>query len=242
MIGLIKALNVTIIDLILFYSRMSKVEEVTLGRTKGLNMKKLCLLFTILFVSVLCTACINNFAVQELNGKAKELLESGNTEAAICRLQSSVDLDGNIFESRYNLAVAYIANEEYQKAEDQLLVAIKIKENNPNSYYSLGIAREGLAEGIINKKPEKKEVEVEASQEGEEVIISEKRKLSSDDMNEIISKMSQAAEAYEQYLTLKPDAEDKAEVNVQIETLKKSIADYQQKLSATPTDAENTVE
>ena len=36
-------------------------------------MQRLILILTLLFVSVLTTACINNFAIQELNNKAKEL-------------------------------------------------------------------------------------------------------------------------------------------------------------------------
>ena len=37
-------------------------------------MKKAFLLASILFISVISTACINNFAVQELNNKAKEFM------------------------------------------------------------------------------------------------------------------------------------------------------------------------
>lgn len=196
-------------------------------------MKKLLLLLVILFVSVLCTACINNFAVQELNGKAKEYLEAGNLQAAICRLESSVDLDGNIFETRYNLAVAYIANEENLKAEEQLLVAIKIKPDAANAYYSLGVAQEGAANDIINQKPEKKP---EAVQE-DEVAILEKRELNTDEINAVISKMTQAMDSFEYYLSLKPDAEDKEEVTNQIESLKNSIIEYQAKLLNPTADA-----
>ncbi|GBF23666.1 hypothetical protein tpqmel_1070, partial [Candidatus Gastranaerophilus sp. (ex Termes propinquus)] len=135
-----------------------------------LSMKKLFLLFTILFVGVLCTACVNNLAVQELNDKAKTYLDSGNIQAAICRLQSSVDLDGNVYESRYNLAVAYIANDEFKKAEEQLLVAATIKPKAANTYYSLGVAQEGQAYDIINHTGEKKP-EVHLPSADEEVAI-----------------------------------------------------------------------
>ena len=75
-------------------------------------MKKALLLVSILFISVISTACINNFAVQELNNKAKGFMDKGDYQAAIERLKSSIDLDGSVFETRYNLAVAYT------KAED----------------------------------------------------------------------------------------------------------------------------
>ena len=56
-------------------------------------MKKAFLLATILLISVITTACINNFAVQELNNKAKTFMEQGDYISAIERLKSSVDLD-----------------------------------------------------------------------------------------------------------------------------------------------------
>ena len=70
-------------------------------------MKKAFLLASILFVSVISTACINNFAVQELNNKAKEFMDKGDYVSAIERLKSSVDLDGSVFETQYNLAQKY---------------------------------------------------------------------------------------------------------------------------------------
>ena len=63
-------------------------------------MKKAFLLAVILFISVVSTACINNFAVQELNNKAKDFMDKGDYASAIERLKSSVDLDGSIFETR----------------------------------------------------------------------------------------------------------------------------------------------
>ena len=41
-------------------------------------MKKAILIVTVLFIAVISTACINNFAVQELNNKAKIYLENGD--------------------------------------------------------------------------------------------------------------------------------------------------------------------
>ena len=79
-------------------------------------MKKIILLITILFVSVISTACINNLAVQELNNKAKEYMEKGETDKAISRLRSSIDLDTSIFETHYNLGVALIQAKDYEEA------------------------------------------------------------------------------------------------------------------------------
>ena len=77
-------------------------------------MKKFITLAFILITSLFCTACINNLAIQELNQIGKEYLDKGDYDNAVARFQSSVDLDENVFESRYNLGVAYIAKEEWQ--------------------------------------------------------------------------------------------------------------------------------
>lgn len=112
-------------------------------------MKKAFLLATILFISVISTACINNFAVQELNNKAQDFMEKGDYVSAIERLKSSVDLDGSIFETQYNLAVAYTKAEDYANAIKTYNDAIKLNPDFPDSYYSLAVCEENLAKDII---------------------------------------------------------------------------------------------
>ena len=79
-------------------------------------MKKVISIASILFVAVISTACINNLAVQDLNNKAKAYAEKGDYTQAIERLKSGIDLDPSIFETHYNLGVAYIKNKQYKKA------------------------------------------------------------------------------------------------------------------------------
>ena len=112
-------------------------------------MKKAFLLATILFISVISTACINNFAVQELNNKAQDFMEKGDYASAIERLKSSVDLDGSIFETQYNLAVAYTKAEDYANAIKTYNDAIKLNPDFPDAYYSLAVCEENLAKDII---------------------------------------------------------------------------------------------
>lgn len=108
-------------------------------------MKKALLLVSILFVSVISTACINNFAVQELNSKAKVYLEKGEYNEAIERLKSSIDLDDTIFETHYNLAVAYTQAEDYANAIESYKKAIELDSSVADSYYSLAVAEGNLA-------------------------------------------------------------------------------------------------
>ena len=113
-------------------------------------MKKAFLLASILFISVISTACINNFAVQELNNKAKDFMDKGDYVSAIERLKSSVDLDGSIFESQYNLAVAYTKAEDYSNAIKTFQTAIKLNPDFADAYYSLAVCEENLAKDIIS--------------------------------------------------------------------------------------------
>lgn len=113
-------------------------------------MKKAFLLASILFISVISTACINNFAVQELNNKAKDFMDKGDYVSAIERLKSSVDLDGSVFETQYNLAVAYTKAEDYSNAIKTYAVAIKLNPDFADAYYSLAVCEENLAKDIIS--------------------------------------------------------------------------------------------
>lgn len=108
-------------------------------------MKKALLLVSILFLSVVSTACINNLAVQELNTKAKHYMDQGDYQAAIARLKSSIDLDDTIFETHYNLAVAYTQAEEYENAIKSYIKALEINSDAAEVYYSLAIAQSNFA-------------------------------------------------------------------------------------------------
>ena len=98
-------------------------------------MKKVLLLVSILFVAVVSTACINNLAVQDLNNKAQSFMEKGDYTQAIERLKSSIDLDPSLFETHYNLAIAYTKAEDYANAMEELKKAQELKPNFPDVYY-----------------------------------------------------------------------------------------------------------
>ena len=129
-------------------------------------MRKFLSILSILLVSVLSTACINNLAVQELNNKAKVFMDKGDYENAISRLEASVDLDDTIFETQYNLAVAYTYANNYKEAIETFGKAINLKPTMAETYYSLGVAQENFAIDVIKgevningEKPSDDEVE-----------------------------------------------------------------------------------
>ena len=183
-------------------------------------MKKIILLITILFVSVISTACINNLAVQELNNKAKEYMEKGETDKAISRLRSSIDLDTSIFETHYNLGVALIQAKDYEEAITSLKNAVNLKPDFADSYYSLAIAYEGLADKIING------VDKESLVSDENPSIEEKINLTESQKIKVVELLNAAIHNYNQYIVKKPEEKNNGKIEEQINYINKQILEY----------------
>lgn len=204
-------------------------------------MKKVVLLITILFVSVISTACINNLAVQELNNKAKEYMANGEIEKAICRLRSSIDLDTSIFETHYNLGVALIEVKEYAEAQASLENAIKLKPDFADSYYSLAMAMENQADDIINGRTnEDKTLNSEQTEEtAQQADAKAKKELTEAEKNKVVELLNGAVDNYNKYIVKKPDAEDKDKVEEQIRFVNEQIGQYNSLRSNAMPDVEN---
>lgn len=188
-------------------------------------MKKAFLLVVILCVSIISTACINNFAVQELNNKAKGYLDNGDYESAISRLKSSVDLDGTIFETHYNLGIAYTQAEQYPEAVETFQNAIKLKPDFADAYYSLAVAQENYAKGIIDgslKEKGKGEEEKEVSDE----VLNKNKVLTKEEKAQVAQLLSDAISSYSTYLEKGQEIEDKDDVQLKIEYLKTQLPKY----------------
>ena len=104
---------------------------------------------SILLIAVISTACINNIAVQELNNKANEYMQKGDYESAMNRLQASLDLDDTLFQTHYNLGVAAIKAQKFDKAIEALENGIKINPDYNDFYYSLGVAQISYADELM---------------------------------------------------------------------------------------------
>ncbi len=183
-------------------------------------MKKVFVLLPVVFLSLFLTGCVNNLAIQELNAKAQYYLDKGDTKTAISRLESSLDLDENVFATRYNLGVAYIEVKEYEKAEEQLLKASELKPDFAEVYYSLGVAQENLAFGVIDKEEEVSLGENEPTNADEAVKLTDEEKLFVSD------RFERAIKSYEKYLSLAKNTNDKDQVERQIQNLKNSYQKY----------------
>ncbi|MBQ3102237.1 tetratricopeptide repeat protein [bacterium] len=181
-------------------------------------MKKVLMILTALFMSIMCTACLNNFnsfAVQELNNKAQEYLNKGEVEKAISRLESNVDIDGGIFETRYNLAVAYVQAKEFEKALAQIKVAKELKPENADVYYITGVAAEGIATSIMEGDDDSDEDK------------NENKKLSAEDKQKLAENLNLAIESYNQYIEKNPEANDKAAVEEKMMDLMNEVIKYE---------------
>ena len=189
-------------------------------------MRKLTLFLAILFVSVLCSACINNIAIQELNNKAQEYMQKGDFQSAISRLESSVDLDGSVFETRYNLGVAYISAQDFKKAQEQLKEAIKIKPDFADSYYSLAVAQESDALKVLEDTDDENQVEVAVVSDDE---YSDLKNICKEDALYMVNLLQEAVKSYNKYLELKPQSQDREDILAQVGYLEETASKYAQK-------------
>lgn len=187
-------------------------------------MKKALLLAVVLLISVISTACINNFAVQELNNKAKEFMDSGDYASAIERLKSSVDLDNSVFETQYNLAVAYTKAEDYANAIKTYTDAIKLKPDFADSYYSLAVCEENLAKDIISGEVvvnEDETIEKAQPTNNDETDVKDK-KLSDASVKILTSMLENSISDYQLYLD-KSDNNEKEEIDNKVKELKELL-------------------
>jgi tetratricopeptide (TPR) repeat protein len=176
-------------------------------------MKKILLLITILFVSVMTTACINNLAIQELNNKAESYMGKVDTETAICRLKSSLDLDDEIYQTHYNLAVAYNTIGNFEGCIEELKRVLELKPDFYDVYYIKANALESLAYQILDKSVDAQGNQVE---------------LSLSDIDNFNSKATEAVENYNEYLVKKVNATETEEINNKIAELNNKIKEYTQ--------------
>lgn len=188
-------------------------------------MKKAFLLATILFISVISTACINNFAVQELNNKAQDFMEKGDYASAIERLKSSVDLDGSIFETQYNLAVAYTKAEDYANAIKTYNDAIKLNPDFPDSYYSLAVCEENLAKDIIAGNVKVNDDDsIEKVEKSEDDTDINEIKLSENASKMLTTLLNNSISDYQIYLDKDSSVDDKKYVEDKIKELQMLLA------------------
>lgn len=182
-------------------------------------MQKLLSILLLLFISVITTACINNFAVQELNNKAKEYLDKGDTQTAICRLKSSLDLDNTIYETHYNLGIAYLNAKEYNNAIKHFDETLELKPNFPSVYFSKGVTYEEM---FYNATDDNDNID-NAKEEKETETNDNDIKISPNDL------LSKSIENYKLYLENEKEPSDYNDVSQKIKELEDKLSQLNEK-------------
>lgn len=187
-------------------------------------MKKVMLILAVLFIAVISTACINNFAVQELNNKAKTFMDQGDYDSAINRLQSSIDLDGTIFETHYNLGIAYVKAEQYSNAIIELNKTLQLNPKFYDAYYSLAIAQDNYAGKLLNKQtttdednPEVCKTQTPKEDDADKALSPAQKK------EKALGLYQDAIESYTTYLSNAKNIEDRADIESQVKDIEEEI-------------------
>lgn len=185
-------------------------------------MKKAIFIVTLLFVAVISTACINNMAVQELNNAAKTYMDNGDYESAIDRLESSIELDSNIYETHYNLGVACVNAKKYQQAIDALNRAIKLNPKYANTYYTLAVAQENYADSLISND---ETVTDEDGQVTAQVPMADRYKNLPDNVKEqMIQGYLSSISNYKKYIEIVNSKQREDEINAHIADMEKVLS------------------
>lgn len=178
-------------------------------------MQKLLSILLLLFISVITTACINNFAVQELNNKAKEYLDKGDTQTAICRLKSSLDLDNTIYETYYNLGIAYLNAKDYDEAIKHFDKTLELKPKFPSVYFSKGVTYEEMFYEITDENDD----DFDSEEDKKETETNNSNiKLSPNDL------LTKSIENYKLYLENEKEPSDYNDVNQKIKELEDKLS------------------
>ena len=152
-------------------------------------------------------------------------MDKGDTETAICRLKSSLDLDEEIYQTHYNLAVAYNNIGNFEGAVSESKRTLEINPEFYDAYYTIAVAKEALAYQIIDKQPD------------ENGNIPE---LTSEEISSFNTTAQEAVDNYKEkqeittkdneYIVKKIDAEETEQVNNKITELNDKIKEFTQKL------------
>ena len=149
-------------------------------------------------------------------------MDKGDYISAIERLKSSVDLDGSIFETQYNLAVAYTKAEDYANAVKTYDDAIKLNPDFADSYYSRAVCKENLAKDIVSGEVVvNADGSLEKAQENSDDEETSKvdKKLDDNAKSVLANLLKSAIDDYNLYLEKVPTADDRAEIEANIKEL-----------------------
>ncbi len=155
---------------------------------------------------------VHNRSIAELNQKARQMMEAGDYAGAVSRLEAARDLEPKNVKTAYNLAIAYQMKGDNEKAIQTFTELVgKPGLDQAEIHKALGISYEAVADGLLGQVREAQEAKPPISPD-------EAHKMTAD----AVAHYQQAIEHYQQAL---PGLRQKEEVSMQIEALKKKVAD-----------------
>lgn len=179
-------------------------------------MKSLKLHIILSVIAILSLTSCSNLDIKKLNQKAIELMNAGNVDGAISRLESINDLNPNFPETNYDLGIAYEKKGNYAKAIIYLNKAVSLRKDFADAYYSMGVVYEEMAlAGVdtLNKKsgPDK-----------------------ANQVKDIVDNFKKSQDAFSNYVNYSRNPEDINEVKSKIESLNNDIKKYEIIINSSP--------
>ena len=116
-----------------------------------------------------------------------------------------------------------------KKAQTQLEEAIKIKPEFADSYYSLAVAKESDALKILEEDENDQTNTEPQTAETQDDETDGLKNISEEEAKYLVDTLNSSTELYKKYLELKPQSNDKEEVEAQINYLEETISKYSQK-------------
>lgn len=189
---------------------------------KSFSLKNLLFLIAlILFSSTVFTGC-SNLDIEILNNKAAELMQKGDIDGAIARLESIQDLNPNFPQTNYNLGVAYKEKGEYDKALKYLNRSIKLKPDLYQAHLTVAVINEELAENLLAKES------VNTSNDKDPSTVDfEDTNFAEEKQSKLYTYYKTAKISLEEYLKYAPKVENKNFIEQKIAEFDKKIAEYQ---------------
>lgn len=169
-------------------------------------MKTVKTTFLLALTALLLTSC-SNLDIQKLNKNALTLMNQGNVDGAIARLQSINDLNPNFAETHYNLGIAYHKKGIYDEAINSLNTAISLNGKFADAYYSLGVVYEDYALTSIEK------------------INKDKNDVKNIQL--IIDNLKESQKSYKKYTEIAADSPDIPNILNKIQILNDDISKYE---------------
>ena len=174
-----------------------------------------------ILITTLCLMCVgcSNLDIEKLNNKAAELMQQGDIDGAIGRLESIQDLNPNFPPTNYNLGLAYKEKKDYDKSIHYLIRAVELKPDLYQAHLSLAVIYEELSDNLIEEEVKKIEKSAPDSVNTLEDIV-----FTQEQQEKLSQYYSKAKIALEDYLKYAPSPNDK-------ELLKQKIVEFDKKIT-----------